>query len=178
MPKAGFNTILEVDALLTSGKVVANEPEMSIIYKRISAGSMPPSDVKKRPGAADIAAIKEWISCGADDFNAPAGPALAFMSIDTRLRSVLDDLRSIWSPVDRGACAFDLSSLATPASPATSCRCIARRSRSDQQPVARPRSSHPGDRQGQVAVPHRSPRLPVGRQTWNQLEAIYPYSVI
>src|SRR5215510_6374280 len=56
MPKAGFNTILEVDALLTSGKVVPNQPDMSIIYKRISAGSMPRSDVKKRPGAADIAA--------------------------------------------------------------------------------------------------------------------------
>lgn len=112
MPKAGFNTILEVDALLTSGKVVPNQPDMSIIYKRISAGSMPPSDVKKRPGAADIAAIKEWINCGAEDFSAPSGQALAFMSIDTRLRLVLDDLRSISNPVDRERMRyFDLSSL-------------------------------------------------------------------
>lgn len=111
--KAGFSTILDAPALLSSGKVVKDQPQMSAIYKRISTGSMPPSDVKKRPSTSDVSAIEAWISCGAEDWNtAPAKPAAAFVSIDSRLQTVLSDLRSFPNPIDRERMRyFDLSHL-------------------------------------------------------------------
>lgn len=99
--KGGFSTILEVPALLASGKVVKNQPDTSLIAKRMVANSMPPADVKKRPVADDVAAIQTWIMCGAEDWNTPIPQTAAFVSIDTRLRTVLDDLRSLPNPADR-----------------------------------------------------------------------------
>ena len=111
--KANFNTVLDPPALLANGKVVKDEPDMSPIYKRISTGSMPPAAVMNRPGPEDIAAIKEWIACGAQDWNALTSAGLPFVSIDTRLRTVLTDLRSIPNPADRVRARYiDLSALA------------------------------------------------------------------
>jgi len=111
--KAGFSTILDAPALLASGKVVADQPQASPLFKRISGGSMPPADVKKRPSAADISAIEAWISCGAHDWSTPAANAGAFVSIDSRLGVVLSDLRSFANPVDRERMRYiDLSNLA------------------------------------------------------------------
>jgi cytochrome c553 len=181
MPKAGFNTILEVDALLTSGKVVANEPEMSIIFKRISAGSMPPADVKKRPGAADIAAIKEWISCGAEDFNAPNAQALAFMSIDTRLRLVLDDLRSISNPIDRERMRYiDLSSLSNAGISGDQLQVYREAVSFLLNSLSRGRTVVAPDAIDKDKLLYRLDLRDYlwDEQTWNQLEDLYPYSVI
>ncbi|HKU42543.1 MAG TPA: hypothetical protein VJR89_30505, partial [Polyangiales bacterium] len=179
-PKAGFNTVLEVPALLSSGKVVADQPDMSIIYKRISAGSMPPADVKKRPGAADIAAIKDWITCGADDWNAPAATA-NFVSIDTRLRTVLDDLRSISNPVDRERMRyFDLSSLSNGGVSAEQIQIYRESVSMLINSLSRGRS---------VVAPRAVDKEKLlyridlrdydwDATTWNELEAIYPYAVI
>ncbi len=112
-PKAGFGTVLDVPALLASGKIVKDKPDMSPLWKRMSGGSMPPVDVMKRPSAGDIAAVKEWITCGAQDWNAPAATAFNFVTIDQRLRWMLDDLRAIANPVDRERMRYiDLSQLA------------------------------------------------------------------
>lgn len=110
--KAGFNTIMDVPALLTSGKIVANQPDNSPVYKRLKNGSMPPAEVTTRPDNAAISAVELWIKCGAQDWNEPTAPAAAFVDIDKRLRWVLDDLRSLANPVDRQRMRYiDLSTL-------------------------------------------------------------------
>jgi cytochrome c553 len=111
--KGGFKTVLDVAALTASGKVVPNKPDASPLLKRMAAGSMPPQDVQKRPTAADITAVSEWISCGAPSFSSAAAATYAFMNIDQRLRSVLADLRAMPNVVNRQRTRYlDLSSLA------------------------------------------------------------------
>ena len=112
--KGGFGTVLDASALVMSGKVIQGKPQQSPLYLRASSGSMPPADVKKRPAAADLAALEAWISCGARDWSTTAPTqAFAFVSIDARLGAVLDDLRAIPNPVDRERMRYiDLSTLA------------------------------------------------------------------
>jgi len=99
--QGGFDTVLDVSALVATGKVVQNQPNDSPLWKRLSAGTMPPAPVANRPSSADIAAIEEWIACGAPDWVEADTQSLAFYDVDTRLRTVLADLRSIANPVDR-----------------------------------------------------------------------------
>lgn len=111
----GFQNADDALALLSSGKVVRNNPDDSAIVKRLVAGTMPPPSVAKRPGDADIQAVKDWISCGAEDWNAtgPAAPSFNFVSVDDRLTTMLRDVRSIANPTDRLRMRYiDLSMLA------------------------------------------------------------------
>jgi hypothetical protein len=178
--KAGFSTILDVPALLSSGKVVADQPAMSLIYKRISEGSMPPAEVLKRPGDSDITAIKTWISCGAVDWDASA-PTVAFTDIDSRLHTILEDVRSFPNPVDRERIRyFDVSSLANAGTS------------SDQLEVYRQATSmlmnslsHGQAVVAPVAIDKDKLLFRIDLRdylwdatSWNQLEAIYPYAVI
>jgi len=111
--KGGFKTVLDVTALITSGKVVAMKPDSSPLYKRIASGTMPPQDVLKRPSQVDVQSIADWIACGAQDWTAAPAALLSFVGIDERLRSVLADLRAIPNPIDRQRMRyFDLSTLA------------------------------------------------------------------
>lgn len=111
--KGGFKTVLDVPSLLASGKVVPMQAESSPLYKRISSGTMPPADVLKRPSAADVQSIVDWIQCGARDWAAAPVASFKFVGIDDRLREVLSDLRAMPNPVDRQrARYFDLSTLA------------------------------------------------------------------
>lgn len=99
----GFKVVDDPVQLVSKGKVVAGKPEMSPIFLRMSAGSMPPASVAKRPTDADIQAVKDWISCGAESWNAAGGiqPTLPFVSVDDRLTTMLRDVRSITNPTDR-----------------------------------------------------------------------------
>lgn len=113
--RGGFKTVVDVPQLIASGKVVPKNADNSPLYKRIKGGTMPPVEVAKRPGDADVTAIQEWITCGAPDWNAPGGgtgAALEFVSIDQRLRLVLDDLRAMPAISDRRDTRYiDLSNL-------------------------------------------------------------------
>jgi mono/diheme cytochrome c family protein len=111
--KGGFQTVLDVPSLLASGKVVPMQADSSLLYKRISTGTMPPQDVQKRPSAADVQSIADWIQCGAKDWAAAPVASFSFVGIDDRLGVVLSDLRALPNPVDRQRMRyFDLSTLA------------------------------------------------------------------
>lgn len=180
--KGGFSTVLNASALVTSGKVVQGKAQQSPLYLRASSGSMPPADVKKRPGAADIDALEAWISCGAKDWSSSMPmQTVAFVSIDTRLRTVLDDLRSIENPVDRERMRYiDLSTLANGGSSADSLEVYRdgvsmllnslSRGRSVVAPVAvdRDKLIYRLDLRDYVW----------DSASWTQLEAQYPYAVI
>ncbi len=111
----GFKIVDDPLALVSKGKVIAGKPEMSPVFVRMSGGSMPPASVAKRPSAADIQAVKDWIACGAENWNGatPSATALPFVNVDQRLTSLLRDVRSIPNPSDRLRVRyFDLSMLA------------------------------------------------------------------
>lgn len=61
--------VLDVADMVTRGVVIAYDPENSLLYQRASSQSMPPATEEPRPGEADIAALKKWISCGAKGFS-------------------------------------------------------------------------------------------------------------
>jgi hypothetical protein len=179
--KAGFSTILDAPALLASGKIVADKPDMSLVYKRISAGSMPPTDVAKRPGTADIEAIKTWITCGADDWNDPSVASLDFVSIDSRLRWVLDDLRSFPNPIDRERMRYlDISSLANGGYSKTQVEVYRQAIAFLMNSLSRGRTvikPVPVDKNGLIYRIDLRDFL-WDAASWTQLEAIYPYAVI
>jgi hypothetical protein len=116
----GFKGVDDYNAIMASGKVIANKPDDSNVVKRMVAGSMPPPSVAKRQTEADIQSVKDWISCGAQDWDAPvgtpgggAGGTLPFVSVDDRLTTMLRDVRSIANPTDRLRMRYiDLSMLA------------------------------------------------------------------
>jgi len=45
--------------------IVAGSPQKSLLLQRLHDGDMPPSDVKLRPTASEIATIEKWIASGA-----------------------------------------------------------------------------------------------------------------
>ncbi len=112
----GFKTVLDVSALISDGKVVPNQPDNSPLYKRLSGGTMPPTSVAKRPDDDAIKAVKDWITCGAPDFNNASDPntvKLDFLDINTRSSTVLNDLLKLPNPNDRQDMRYiDLSNLA------------------------------------------------------------------
>lgn len=179
--RGGFSTVLDVSALLSGGKVVKEQPEMSLIWKRMSAGTMPPVDVLKRPGAADVAAVKDWIACGAPDWDDPAQPTVKFVTIDERVRTVFDDLRAIPNPADRERQRYlDLSPLSNAGESARQLQVYREavsfllNSISRGRGVVAPQAID--DDQLIYRIDLRDYLWDA--TTWNQLEAIYPYSVI
>lgn len=63
--KGGMDFILDRDRLVVRNKLVPGDPARSAVYQRTAAGEMPPEGAKPRPGAADIAVLKQWIEAGA-----------------------------------------------------------------------------------------------------------------
>lgn len=111
--RGGFKAVLDVPTLISSGKIIPKNAEGSPLYKRLASRAMPPADVQKRPADADIQLINDWIGCGAPDWNGSSPGTLEFVSIDTRLRAILDDLRDIPADSDRQDTRYiDLSNLA------------------------------------------------------------------
>jgi mono/diheme cytochrome c family protein len=111
--KGGFDTVEDALALIASGKIVAGDAAGSPLFKKMAEGLMPPKQVVERPSPAELKAVYDWISCGAPDWQSEGATSLPFVDIDTRLRAVLDDLRSLPNPVDRERMRYvDLSTLA------------------------------------------------------------------
>lgn len=63
--EGGMNYILDRERLVARKKVVPGKPDESPLLKRIATGTMPPPDVKHRPGDADIKVLRAWIAAGA-----------------------------------------------------------------------------------------------------------------
>src|SRR5262249_59505470 len=63
--EGGMNYVADLQRLVARRKVVPGKPEQSPLFKRVSADTMPPPEVKDRPSEADKAAIKAWIAAGA-----------------------------------------------------------------------------------------------------------------
>jgi hypothetical protein len=69
-----FNFILELDKItkLKSNVftgvsyVAAGHPDSSLIYQRASNASMPPANITQRPGASDLASLRQWIASCVD----------------------------------------------------------------------------------------------------------------
>jgi mono/diheme cytochrome c family protein len=179
--KAGFSTILDVPALKASGKIVANELDMSLVFRRIKNGSMPPTEIKTRPDAAAIAAVEQWIKCGAEDWNDTAAAPATFVDIDKRLRWVLDDLRSLPNPVDRERMRYiDISSLSNGGTSADDVAVYREAVSMLMNSLSRGRSVI-----APVAIDASKLIYRIDLRdylwddtTWRQLEEIYPYAVI
>jgi hypothetical protein len=111
--KGGFDTIDDALALVAAGKIVPGDPDASPLYKKIAEGIMPPKEVPERPTAAELKSLREWIACGAPDWESAGSTTLSFVDIDSRLRAVLADLRALPNPVDRERMRYvDFSTLA------------------------------------------------------------------
>jgi mono/diheme cytochrome c family protein len=179
----GFKVADDPLALVTTGKVVPNKPEDSPIYKRMSAGTMPPVSVAKRPGDADIQAVKDWISCGAENWNTPTAvtPSFNFVTVDDRLTTMLRDVRSVSNPTDRLRMRYiDLSMLSNAGYSEAQVQVYREatafllNSLSTGRNVIAPRAV---DRDKLI---YRLDLRDYGwdEDTWSQFEAEYPYAVI
>jgi mono/diheme cytochrome c family protein len=179
--KAGFSTVLDVPALVTSGKIVPNEPTMSPVFKRLQNGSMPPMEVATRPDNAAISAVELWIKCGATDWNQPAAGGPAFVDIDKRLRWVLEDLRALPNPIDRQRMRYiDISTLANGGANAEQLTIyreavsMLMNSLSRGRSVVAPKAVDAGKLLYRIDL-----RDYLWDDTsWRQLEEIYPYAVV
>jgi Planctomycete cytochrome C len=179
--KGGFSTVLDVSALISSGKVVKNRPEMSLLWQRMSAASMPPADVLKRPNAADVETIRAWIECGALDWEAPAANATAFVTIDDRLRTVFDDLRAIPNPTDRERQRyFDLTTLSNAGISVQQLTTYRNALAFLTNSLSRGQQAIPPVAVDDAELIYRIDLRDYewDATTWDQLEATYPYAVI
>jgi mono/diheme cytochrome c family protein/sugar lactone lactonase YvrE len=92
--EGGFNFVLQREALIARRKVRPGEPARSRLFKRVSAGEMPPEDEKVRPSEAEVETLKHWIAAGAPDFDPPAKKRTVISPADV-LASIRADLRSL-----------------------------------------------------------------------------------
>jgi formylglycine-generating enzyme required for sulfatase activity len=60
--------VLNRDRLVERKKVLPGNPERSRLFKAILDEEMPPSEVKVRPSAGEVAVLRRWIAAGAPDF--------------------------------------------------------------------------------------------------------------
>jgi hypothetical protein len=142
---------------------------------------MPPSEVKKRPDAAAIAAVELWIKCGAQDWNAPAAAPAAFMDIDQRLRVVLSDLRGLANPIDRQRMRYiDLSHLSNGGMSADELTVYRETVAMVVNSLSRGRSVVAPTAVDDAKLIYRIDLRDYlwDDATWDQLEATYPYAVI
>lgn len=65
----GLDNVLDVPALVASGRVNLENVDDSRILVRASSGTMPPPGIVPRPNEDDIAALRTWILCGAQEFD-------------------------------------------------------------------------------------------------------------
>lgn len=101
--RAGFSSVLDVEALIASGKVVPGAPASSPLYLKLSSGQMPPPARTQRPSPADIADVKSWIECGAPvpDGARCEAQCTSFIDIDARLDLMLKDVLALPTPEER-----------------------------------------------------------------------------
>jgi WD40 repeat protein len=108
--EGGFNFALDVARLREAKLIAPGNPDESLLFKRVSKGSMPPKKEKIRPSEGDIALLKDWISSGAPDFNPPAAKR-EFVTPDQVLLPIHADLQKLGSAERRFARYFTLTHL-------------------------------------------------------------------
>ena len=101
--KGGFFTVLDVDQLIASGKVVPNNPDGSPLYLKLSSGAMPPPERTQRPSPEDIESVRAWIACGAPKAAPPVceRDCTTFVDISTRLSLFVNDVQAFPTPEER-----------------------------------------------------------------------------
>jgi WD40 repeat protein/mono/diheme cytochrome c family protein len=88
--EGGMNYVLDRDKLVARKKVVPGKPDLSPLFLKMSSGKMPPPGQQPRPGAADIALVRQWIEAGAPGTQPAAPrPLVTEVALDDLL---LDDL--------------------------------------------------------------------------------------
>lgn len=88
--QGNFDYVLDLEALLTSGKVKAGAPAESLLYQRIENGSMPPQGAEPRPSDADATIVSRWISECTVSCDEPT-----FVTDDEMIRLMLDDVLTV-----------------------------------------------------------------------------------
>jgi WD40 repeat protein/mono/diheme cytochrome c family protein len=63
--EGGMNYVLDRDKLVSRKKIVPGQPDQSPLFRKVSAGKMPPAGEQPRPGPAEIAVLRQWIEAGA-----------------------------------------------------------------------------------------------------------------
>lgn len=97
--KGGFDHILDRDKLVAGNQIVPGKPRDSQIIQRILDDSMPPREVKIRPGKDDLAILEQWVSAGAPALPRPALPRTFLVETELH-RLILADLHGI-APMER-----------------------------------------------------------------------------
>lgn len=69
----GFSTVLDVDKLVSEGRVVPDDAEGSPLFRVVQAGAMPKGG--PRLSSDELDALSTWIECGAPDPTDGAGDA-------------------------------------------------------------------------------------------------------
>src|SRR5579884_478537 len=92
--EGGMGYVLDRDKLIARRKVVPGQPDSSSLLKRVVSGKMPPPGEKPRPGADDVAALRQWIAAGAPRAN-PAPPPRASVSETDVYTFILADLEKM-----------------------------------------------------------------------------------
>jgi|GEM_PF-439148 len=90
--EGGLNFVLDPKRLIARRKLVPGKSLESLVFKRISGGTMPPKEEAKRPTADEIAVLKRWIDGGA---NAADEPARGFVTSAQTHDAILADLEGI-----------------------------------------------------------------------------------
>lgn len=105
--QGGFGGVLNVPALIATGRVVPGDPDSSTVYTRPAGGTMPPVGVQPQPTPEDLQVLSDWISCGAPDWDAaepPGGPIggnIPFMDFNDKVFEMHRDVRGIAIEADR-----------------------------------------------------------------------------
>lgn len=93
--EGGMNFVLEADVLTAREIVVPESPDASLLYQRLSSGSMPPPG-SPAPSDAEIAAVKAWIECGAEALY--EREAREFLGFDYAFGQASNDLSTLPEP--------------------------------------------------------------------------------
>ncbi len=90
--KGGMNFILDRDRLVARKTIVPGHPDESPLLQRIVEGEMPPESVRVRPGADDLAVLRQWIDAGAPTFAAVSGrrPPISEAEVSRRVLADLE----------------------------------------------------------------------------------------
>ena len=75
--RGDFDFVANTPKLIAKGFVVPGDGDRSVILERVEAGEMPPPDVRSRPSAREIAALRAWIAG-----MAPVAPPAVFRRDD------------------------------------------------------------------------------------------------
>ncbi len=108
--EGGMNYVLDLPRLVDRKKVLPGHADTSPLFRRVAAGKMPPPGEGPRPGAADVAVLRQWIDAGAPSPSTAA--ARPFLSDAEMYARILADLERLDRRSRRFARYFTLTNLA------------------------------------------------------------------